>query len=536
MNTDVALSFKAKLTNVEGKIEEIERIGFNVDALKEELEKIISDTNAKVKVSKKNTFSGFIIADYSNAIGRLEKLDNILESYEIYLKVNNYAEYLDKNYILEGRISDVVKEIISLLKKLGNSSVIDYEEEKKIVEPFYNGVFKVICMETYYIGRSNLLDFCNLNDVDKSFIEKQIKDCLKEIDFKKYPEIEAKYYEIKRIGSDSSLLDIDFIKLLVFKDEKEKLKDTVADTTKKKVKTIKTLEGQIAAEVKDLDESTRLADSCLEHFKEQLGKLSKSVVAFAITLSLPVGTYFGSLFIFNKLFKDYSYDVKSETYSSYDNSVIDSTERNILADEDLDNKAYVIKYDVKDQDANEFYRDKSVYDLSFIKPESLEQVIDYWKNKPDVPASTEETINIKDKQDIVKEKVDYYEVVYKIVDLESKQIAEPTFEKKFFAVVFAIIIGTIELGVACTREDNIRENVKCLKWSFQKYKIYKKDVLTQTRKLLDLIGKNDALRKEFNIEMSKHKNLFIEAGLVLPEEVISEEEKAKLLRKGNIRK
>lgn len=529
MNTDIALNYKAKLINIEEKLKEIEAIGFNINTFKEELERIISDTNSKVKVSKKNTFSGFIIADYSNAISRLEKLDNILESYEIYLKVNNYAEYLDKNYILEGRISDVVKEIISLLKKLGNSSVIDYEEEKKIVEPFYNGVFKVICLETYYTGRSNLLDFCNLNDVDKSFIEKQIKDCLKEIDFKKYPEIEAKYYEIKRIGSDSSLLDIDFIKLLVFKDEKEKLKDTVADTTKKKVKTIKTLEGQIAAEVKDLDKSTRLADSCLEHFKEQLGKLSKSVVAFAITLSLPVGTYFGSLFIFNKLFKDYSYDVKSETYSSYDKSVTDSTERNILADDDLDNKAYVIKYDVKDQDTNEFYRDKSVYDLSFIKPESLEQVIDYWKNKPDVPASTEETIDIKDKQDIVKEKVDYYEVVYKIVDLESKQIAEPTFEKKFFAVGFAIFIGTIDFVAVCTSEDNIRENVKYLKFSFQKYKIYKKDVLTQTKKLLDLIGQNDKLREEFNNEAKKYEYLFEELGIKLPEETIDEGTKKKIL-------
>lgn len=36
--------------------------------------------------------------------------------------------------------------------------------------------------------------------------------------------------------------------------------------------------------------------------------------------------------------------------------------------------------------------------------------------------------------------------------------------------------------------------------------------------------------------MAKHKNLFIEAGLVLPDEVISEEEKVKLLSKGNIKK
>ena len=147
MNTDVALNYKAKLIQVEDKIEEIERIGFNVKPFREELEKIIIDTNSKVKTSKNNKFEGFIIIDYSNAMTRLEKLDISLDSFEIYIKVKNYAEYLDKNYIKEDKISEIVGEIKKLLRSLNNSSVIDYEEEKKIVEPFYTGVFKVICFE-----------------------------------------------------------------------------------------------------------------------------------------------------------------------------------------------------------------------------------------------------------------------------------------------------------------------------------------------------------------------------------------------------
>ena len=67
-------------------------------------------------------------------------------------------------------------------------------------------------------------------------------------------------------------------------------------------------------------------------------------------------------------------------------------------------------------------------------------------------------------------------------------------------------------------------------------KYRKRELICNTKLLLDAIGNNDALRKEFNIEMAKHKNLFIEAGLVLPDEVITEEEKVKLLSKGNIKK
>ena len=134
MNTDVALNYKAKLIQVEDKIEEIERIGFNVKPFREELEKIIIDTNSKVKTSKNAKFEGFIIIDYSNAMTRLEKLDISLDSFEIYIKVKNYAEYLDKNYIKEDRINEIIGEIKKLLRSLENSSVIDYEEEKKIVD------------------------------------------------------------------------------------------------------------------------------------------------------------------------------------------------------------------------------------------------------------------------------------------------------------------------------------------------------------------------------------------------------------------
>mgnify|MGYP004571283571 FL=1 len=64
-------------------------------------------------------------------------------------------------------------------------------------------------------------------------------------------------------------------------------------------------------------------------------------------------------------------------------------------------------------------------------------------------------------------------------------------------------------------------------------KYSKRELICNTKLLLDAIGNNDALREEFNIEMAKHIDLFIELGLVLPKEVISKEEKAKILSKRN---
>ena len=460
MNTDVALNYKAKLTQVEDKIEEIERIGFNVKTFKEEVEKIITDTNSKVKISKNKNFEGFIIADYSNAITRLEKLDNSLDSFEIYIKVKNYAEYLDKNYIKEDKISEIVGEIKKLLISLGNSSVIDYEEEKKIVEPFYTGVFKVICFEIYYTGKSTLLEFCKASEIDKSFIERKIKSAVDEINFEKYPEIEAKYYEIKRNGSNSSLLDNDFLKLMVFKDEKDRLKNVITVPANNMVKNIESVEKDIKEKYKDYSNTEKRYEDSVRTFKLEFKKLMKSIVAVAIALSIPIASFSLFNFLGKKVFKQYSYDVSKDTYNSYDNTYTNSDEREII-DEDTTKTAYVVKYDtlssddiddynskknynsrITEEDAM-WYRRKTIYDLSYLKYQDINGYLDYWNSNATVPVNSSEIVNIKDNSDIVQEYVDYYEVVYNIIDLESKN-AEVSVNSIFLTILLTIGAIVIE--------------------------------------------------------------------------------------------
>lgn len=554
MNTDVALNYKAKLTQVEDKIEEIERIGFNVKTFKEEVEKIITDTNSKVKISKNKNFEGFIIADYSNAITRLEKLDSSLDSFEIYIKVNNYAEYLDKNYIKEDKISEIVGEIKKLLRSLGNSSVIDYEEEKKIVEPFYAGVFKVICFEIYYTGNSTLLEFCKASEIDKSFIERKIKSTVDEINFEKYPEIEAKYYEIKRNGSNSSLLDNDFLKLMVFKDEKDRLKNVITIPANKMVKNIESVEKDIKEKYKDYSNTEKIYGDSVRTFKLEFKELMKSIVAVAIALSIPVASFNLFLFLGKKLFKEYSYDVSKDTYNSYDNTYTHSDEREII-DEDTTKTAYVVKYDtlssddiddynsgkvprnrITEEDAM-WYRRKTIYDLSYLKYQDINGYLDYWNKNVTVPINSSEIVNIKDNSDIIQEYVDYYEVVYNIIDLKSKN-AEVSV--KGILLTILLTIGTIVIEAVILwgilEDDYYHESKLCLISRFKEYisakenfKNDKKLFLEQTKELLTLIGQNDELRNVFNQEASKYSYLFEDYGIKLPKETLDSTTKKKLL-------
>ena len=61
MNTDVAISYKAKLIEIDNKIREIEKIGFDMSKIREELDSIKIENNNDIKSSKKNNFEGFII-------------------------------------------------------------------------------------------------------------------------------------------------------------------------------------------------------------------------------------------------------------------------------------------------------------------------------------------------------------------------------------------------------------------------------------------------------------------------------------------
>lgn len=557
MNTDVALNYKAKLIQVEDKIEEIERIGFNIKPFREELENIIIDTNSKVKTSKNEKFEGFIIIDYSNAMTRLEKLDISLDSFEIYIKVNNYAEYLDKNYIKEDRINEIIGEIKKLLRSLNNSSVIDYEEEKKIVEPFYTGVFKVICFEIYYTGKSTLLEFCKASEIDKSFIERKIKTAVDEINFEKYPEIEAKYYEIKRNGSNSSLLDNDFLKLMVFKDEKDRLKNVITVPANNMVKNIESVEKDIKEKYKDYSNTEKRYEDNVRSFKLEFKELMKSIVAVAIALSIPVASFSLFNFLGKKLFKEYSYDVSKDTYNSYDNTYTHSDEREIV--DDTNKIAYVIKYDTLTSDDIEdynskvnynfripeedamWYRRKIVYDLSYLKYQDINGYLDYLNSNATVPVNSSEIVNIKDNGDIIQEYVDYYEIVYNIVDLESKNV-EACSDSIAFSIILTILTIAIEAGIIYIdlskdgyyhyyhdSQFHLIMNLKrCVK-AKENLKNDKKLFLEQTKDLLTLIGQDEKLRTVFNIEAAKYGDLFEQMGIKLPKEALDSTTKKKLL-------
>ena len=542
MNTDVAISYKAKLIEIDNKIREIEKIGFDVTKIREELDIIKIENNNDIKSSKKNSFEGFIATDYINATKKLEKLEVKLENYTIYVKTYYYVKYLNKVNITSENLNEIIDEIKLLLRKIRNSSVVDYEDEKQVVEPFYNAILKVIFIEIKLNQKSELLEFCKYDINDTMFISLMIEEYIKAIDLTEYPEIEVCYYNAKKNLNQAELLDNSFIKTIVFRDEKEKLEESIKDDMTNLLSLIDKSDSQIYHTYSSYTKADQDVQYYKKLCKKALLKLFTSLISTAITLSISIGIFSGVFSWFKELTSKYYYETNTEIYNSITNQVTSTNAKEIIGfvDEIKPEQTYLIEYHVLDdktakkegRTSREYYygaaetklklRETKTYDLSFLGYDDIEKYIEYIQSNNLLPESKKNIIDISKSPIKYTELVDYYEIIYKTIDLESKEF-EST--KTTLNVVMALLLSGLFIVIF--------HRFAKIDLSYFKDKKFlkrdKKEFLEYSKILLDEIGKNEELRQQFNIEMSKHKDIFIKYGLELPKEVVDSNIKKKLM-------
>ena len=542
MNTDVAISYKAKLIEIDNKIKEIEKIGFDMSRIREELNDIKVENNNDIKKSKKNSFEGFIATDYINATGKLEKLDAKLDSYTIYVKVYYYIKYLNKVNISVENINEIINEIKQLLKGLRNSSVVDYEDEKNIVELFYKEIVEVIFKEIKLNQKSELLEYCKSDSNDTMFISLMIEEYISTLDLTKYPEIEAGYYNVKKNLNASEFLDNSFIKTIVFRDEKEKLEESLKDEMTDLLSLIDESDNRISHTYSSYKTSNDDGHYFKKSCKESVLKLFTSLISTAITLSLSVSIFSGVFSWFKKFTSEYSYETNTEIYNSITKQVTSTSAREKMGVLDASNQeqTYLIEYHVLDDktakkegrasreynygaaEAKLKLRETQTYDLSFLGYDDIEKYIEYIQSNSLLPEAEKNIIDISKSPIEYTELIDYYEIIYKTIDLESEE-----FEST--ATALNVLCALLASGLFLL----IFHRLAKINFSYFEDKKYlkkdKKELLKNTKILLDEIGKNDELRQQFNIEMSKHSEIFTKYGLKLPKAPIDKDVKIKLL-------
>ena len=543
MTTDTAQVYKAKLIEITKKISDIESLGFNTEKLKGELTSITNNVNSNVKKSKNHNFDGLVASDYMNATSELTKLESKLDEYDIYFKAYNFALYVNKISLNESNIDNIREEIKRILNGLRNSSNVDYEDEKVIVESVYDAVFKVICYEIENYNSSEIYDYCKKNETDTLYLHAIIAKNISGIQLSDYREIEEEILRIRKDGLDTNLFDIELLKKIIFRDRKEEFVKSVEKRTNEIVMS----HNMVIVKQNQLNEEISNNQNSIVNLKQKITRLrltlSKRIACLLISLSIPVGSFLISKKLFEEPFTEYSYDVSYDEFNTiYDKTNHEVKRENLLKPEEY-NQVIVNKYTpFEAMEGGLDGRYKYTYDVSFLEYDNIEDYIDYVKNECKY-APTISTEYRKDLDNPIDSQIDYYEVVKRYVDIESKKEEIGIGAIYALSLLISLLISSILLLInAMLWEADIIEYryfpLSDFLDEIDELKEYKKDVVKYQKEikqklplLLEEIGKSKELRTIFNEEFSKQKDILehIKYELAKPDNL--DEPVKKLLKK-----
>lgn len=514
MVTDTALEYNGKILKINKMISDLETLGFNLSNLKKQIDeinnKVLNEAN-----SKENSHEFEVISIYTNGINELTKLEAIIETnYSVYFKIYNYALYILELDITNENIGEAVSSLKTIIDKLHNTSNIIYDKEKLIVETVYEAIYKVIKSEIIINGHSKIYDYTKMVDVDSYYLHNLVKKELDGINLNDYPDIKRLIYKINSVGFDSNFFEIELIKEIIFKDKKEELELITKNNIKHLANQINVIDYNCLRKEEEIISGKNRQQKIKKRISEARKDIAKKIVALSLASSIPIGSFFG----FKKLFTSISEpfcDVTTKTYNSYyDNTQIDKGTINLNKVPSDQNQRVVVKRYSPYVMSDNPYREIETYNLPYKEDYEFEDYIADISNGDVLPNKEIEEMN--DNSTVYT--TDYFEVIYRYVDFESKHISSIDFVLiricSFIITIFITIfeklfISTFEnnKGFYETKIEDIIYDLKEIKSQKQSKKEQLKLLLNNVKLLLDKIKESKELRELFNNELAKHPEL-----------------------------
>lgn len=517
---DESLEYKNKIIQIKKQLSRIQELGIDTNKYEEILNSILSSIENDLDESnRKEIFKeAFVNKSYVDGISKLNNLMFLLEEYNTYYKAFNTSIYIDLSLEEElgpEKINKFVSEIQSTLKSLKVSNHLHFKDEKMVLEKVYDVTYKLIKRELITNGKSNLLEAIKSNEIDSSFIEELITKDIKSSN--KTQELNSKLHELKSKGLESSLLNEELILLLIDKPE-------ITDT--EKISEFEQLSNNIyknGVKIKDAKKSTKQTQEIIEMAKSNLKDRRKDLIKakmlqmgpYVLPSLVVAGAIFGTLSKTKKdSMQDY-YEVKTKTYSTYDESVKDKELTHEFKD-GISNGATIV----------------TVNKYSTWKENNGREIINY--EVADIPSRNIEDYALLDETNgLIKTGSDFQnsnalknsEVPYKnnkevtIVNVSEYTNPVKKLNKEYYIsnALIGITIELIGLAIALAMAKlimlgtSIKEEVEFRKSEVQRcknslYNLYKQ--LEQERiKLKFLLDSNDKLKKEYIDFYNKNKIL-----------------------------
>lgn len=514
MITDSALEYNGRILKINKMISDLETLGFNLSNLKKQIDdinnKVLNDVN-----SKEDSHEFSIITIYTNGINELTKIEAIIDNnYSVYFKIYNYALYILELDITNENIGEIINSLKTIIDKLHNTSNIVYDKEKLIVETVYKAIYKVIKSEIIINGHSKIYDYTKMVDVDSYYLHNLVKKELDEINLKDYPDIKRLIYKINSVGFDSNFFEIELIKEILFKDKKEELSLIAQKSIKNLANQINVIDWKCLRTEEEILSGKNRQKKINKRINEARKDIVKKIVALSLASSIPIGSFFG----FKKLFTSGTVpfcDVTTKTYNSYyDNTQIDKGTINLNKVPSDQNQRVVVKRYLPYVMSDNPYREIETYNLPYKEDYEFEDYIADISNGDVLPNKEIEEMN--DNSTVYT--TDYFEVIYRYVDFESKHISSfGTALVIFGSFVITFYITYLETllisdfydnkGFFETKIEDIIYDLKVIKSQKQSKKEQLKLLLNNVKLLLDKIKESKELRELFNNELAKHPEL-----------------------------
>ena len=514
MVTDTALEYNGKILKLNKMISDLETLGFELSNIKNKVEvinnKVLNEANTKA-----NSHEFEVITIYTNGISDLTKIEVIIENnYSVYFKIYNHALYILELDITNENIGEIVSSLKTVIDKLHNTSNIIYDKEKLIVETVYEAIYKVIKSEIIINGLSKIYDYTKMVDVDSYYLHNLVKKELDGINLDKYSDIKRLIYKINSVGFDSNYFDIELIKEIIFKDKKEELELIAQNNIMHLANQINDIDMKCfktEEEITSYSSKGKVIKTRINVIKKDI---AKKIVALSLASSIPIGSFLGFKKLFTSIIDPFC-DVTTKTYNSYyDNTEIDKGAINLNEVPSDQNQRVVVKRYFPYVMSDNPYREIETYNLPYKEDYEFEDYISDISNGDVLPNKEIEEMN--DNSTVYT--TDYFEVIYRYVDFESKHISSVDFAiiilSSSFLSFFITCLETLLIsdfydnkGFYETKIEDIIYDLKEIKNLKQSKNNQLKLLLNNVKLLLDKIKESKELRELFNNELAKHPEL-----------------------------
>ena len=487
MNKDNAIKYNAKLEEVKDNIEEIKKLNINANtfgAMINEIEKKVKskveECYKKFEGEESNTFlSSSLDIIYTEAIKELEKINNYLSSeYTSYFKIQATVNELKTRLenINYNEVDSLVLEAKDLIRSLGETNTINYDDEKNVVEDVYKIVYEILKIESIYGTSSELLETIYDDDVDSVYISKLIKEDVKRL--KEDKDVEQLVKEINKNGFEGrNYINKDLIRLITYIGNPE-YSDKIKDSLIGKIKEYE----EVETEYNDTRSEIKNTENRIEELKRYKKKLSKETRNNAGKIALWIGIMYLTVFGSNKLIDHLCTEYKT-TIEEYDQTTdeVNLTEEYTQEKPGVELTVYSQwKYDTFFE---EYSRSYTVY--SFENPNFEENIEDYMKtNLEDLSRVKADVEKSKELTDDMKYDGEKYVVTRITRDENDKRNPRKLPEKRLYNFIYTFFIAMATSRVLISVIPIESFTLKDIKSSKKKLKTVKQKLLDLKEKVL----------------------------------------------------